>query len=51
MGVGSGGAVLNAARDTYLVAVQCLVQLASLQTAFHTLDEEIKMTSRRATGH
>ena len=24
------------------------MQLASLQTAFHTLDEEIKMTSRRA---
>eukprot|EP00913_Durusdinium_trenchii_P026213 g24592.t1 len=50
MGVGSGGAVLNATRDTYLKAVECIVQLASLQTAFHTLDEEIKMTSRRVNA-
>lgn len=26
------------------------MQLASLQTAFHTLDEEIKMTSRRVNA-
>mmetsp|Transcript_66826 Transcript_66826/g.146509 ORF Transcript_66826/g.146509 Transcript_66826/m.146509 type:complete len:248 (+) Transcript_66826:91-834(+) len=50
MGVGSGGAVLNATRETYLKAVECIVQLASLQTAFHTLDEEIKMTSRRVNA-
>ena len=31
-------------------AVTSLVQLASLQTAFHTLDEEIKMTSRRVNA-
>eukprot|EP00438_Fugacium_kawagutii_P021986 Skav217014 [mRNA] locus=scaffold1803:231140:232860:- [translate_table: standard] len=29
---------------------ECIVQLASLQTAFHTLDEEIKMTSRRVNA-
>merc|ERR1712028_292246 len=31
-------------------AVTALVKLASLQTAFHTLDEEIKMTSRRVNA-
>mmetsp|Transcript_146973 Transcript_146973/g.208392 ORF Transcript_146973/g.208392 Transcript_146973/m.208392 type:complete len:252 (+) Transcript_146973:76-831(+) len=50
MGVGSGGAVLNATRETYVKAMECIVKLASLQTAFHTLDEEIKMTSRRVNA-
>merc|ERR1712115_390097 len=42
--------VINACRETYLRAVQQLVKLASLQTAFKTLDEEIKMTSRRVNA-
>mmetsp|Transcript_44528 Transcript_44528/g.80009 ORF Transcript_44528/g.80009 Transcript_44528/m.80009 type:complete len:251 (-) Transcript_44528:111-863(-) len=50
LGVASGGAVINATRETYLKAVFSLVKLASLQTAFHTLDEEIKMTSRRVNA-
>eukprot|EP00930_Biecheleria_cincta_P017385 TRINITY_DN1383_c0_g2_i1.p1 TRINITY_DN1383_c0_g2~~TRINITY_DN1383_c0_g2_i1.p1 ORF type:complete len:249 (-),score=70.71 TRINITY_DN1383_c0_g2_i1:112-858(-) len=50
LGVACGGAVINATRETYVKAVASLVRLASLQTAFHTLDEEIKMTSRRVNA-
>lgn len=50
LGVTAGGAVINACRDVYLKAVIQLVRLASLQTAFKTLDEEIKMTSRRVNA-
>eukprot|EP00930_Biecheleria_cincta_P017384 TRINITY_DN1383_c0_g1_i1.p1 TRINITY_DN1383_c0_g1~~TRINITY_DN1383_c0_g1_i1.p1 ORF type:complete len:248 (-),score=62.71 TRINITY_DN1383_c0_g1_i1:163-906(-) len=50
LGVACGGAVINATRETYVKAVMSLVKLASLQTAFHTLDEEIKMTSRRVNA-
>merc|ERR1711971_842370 len=41
---------ISACRDVYLKAVTQLVRLASLQTAFKTLDEEIKMTSRRVNA-
>merc|ERR1712087_656552 len=50
LGVAHGGAVINACKETYLKAVTQLVRLASLQTAFKTLDEEIKMTSRRVNA-
>jgi len=50
LGIAHGGAVINACRETYLKAVIQLVKLASLQTAFKTLDEEIKMTSRRVNA-
>merc|ERR1712032_1378170 len=50
LGVSHGGAVINACRIEYLKAVTSLIKLASLQTAFKTLDEEIKMTSRRVNA-
>merc|ERR550532_692211 len=50
LGVSHGGAVINACRESYLKSVALLVKLASLQTAFNTLDEEIKMTSRRVNA-
>merc|ERR1711972_1176663 len=50
LGVAHGGAVINACRETYFKAVTQLVRLASLQTAFKTLDEEIKMTGRRVNA-
>jgi len=50
LGVAHGGAVINACRGEYLKAVVSLIRLASLQTAFKTLDEEIKMTSRRVNA-
>merc|ERR1711890_192712 len=48
--MGHGGAVVKSCRDTYFKAVMALIRLASLQTAFKTLDEEIKMTSRRVNA-
>jgi len=50
LGIAHGGAVVNTCREAYLKTVQLLVKLASLQTAFKTLDEEIKMTSRRVNA-
>merc|ERR1712087_684081 len=50
LGVAHGGAVIKSCRETYLKAVTQLIKLASLQTAFQTLDEEIKMTSRRVNA-
>lgn len=50
IGVAHGGAVISACRETYFKAVVALIKLASLQTAFSTLDEEIKMTSRRVNA-
>merc|ERR1712151_636598 len=49
-GVAHGGAVIQANRKIHQQAVKVLVSLASLQTAFKTLDEEIKMTSRRVNA-
>lgn len=46
----AGGHVILAARDKYLEALAELVKLASLQTAFFTLDAEIKMTNRRVNA-
>jgi len=50
LGLAHGGAVINACRGEYLKAVTMLVKLATLQTHFKTLDEEIKMTSRRVNA-
>merc|ERR1712113_967271 len=50
LGVAHGGAVIKSCRDTYLRATTQLIKLASLQTAFKTLDHEIKMTSRRVNA-
>eukprot|EP00929_Paragymnodinium_shiwhaense_P029679 TRINITY_DN1695_c0_g1_i1.p1 TRINITY_DN1695_c0_g1~~TRINITY_DN1695_c0_g1_i1.p1 ORF type:complete len:249 (-),score=81.98 TRINITY_DN1695_c0_g1_i1:118-864(-) len=50
LGVAHGGAVIQTCRAEYLKAVTELVRLASLQTMFKTLDEEIKMTSRRVNA-
>merc|ERR1719267_118528 len=50
LGVAHGGAVINACRQTYFQAVEAMIRLASLQTSFKTLDEEIKMTSRRVNA-
>ena len=47
LGAAHGGAVIKSCRVTYLKAAVQLIRLASLQCAFTTLDEEIKMTSLR----
>lgn len=50
IGLASGGQVILSARERYLKALSALVRLASLQTAFFTLDEQIKMTNRRVNA-
>lgn len=50
LGVAHGGAVIQACRETYFRAMTAVIELASLQTAFFTLDEEIKMTGRRVNA-
>jgi V-type H+-transporting ATPase subunit D len=50
IGIADGGAVMTACRDSYRHAAIALIKLASLQTTFRTLDEEIKMTGRRVNA-
>lgn len=46
-GLGKGGQQVQRCRETYSRAVETLVELASLQTAFVILDETIKVVNRR----
>lgn len=48
-GLGKGGQQVQRCRETYARAVEALVELASLQTAFVILDEVIKVVNRRGT--
>lgn len=50
IGVASGGQVIQSTREIYVRVLKDLVKLASLQTAFFSLDEEIKMTNRRVNA-
>eukprot|EP01087_Luapelamoeba_hula_P020069 TRINITY_DN676_c0_g1_i1.p1 TRINITY_DN676_c0_g1~~TRINITY_DN676_c0_g1_i1.p1 ORF type:complete len:254 (-),score=62.86 TRINITY_DN676_c0_g1_i1:129-890(-) len=49
-GLGKGGTHIRDSRTVYVKALEALVQLASLQTAFLTLDEVIKITNRRVNA-
>jgi len=49
-GIGKGGKEIQKSREKYLGALESLVELASLQTAFITLDEVIKVTNRRVNA-
>ncbi|CAG61181.1 uncharacterized protein GVI51_J11693 [Nakaseomyces glabratus] len=49
-GLGRGGQQVQRAKDIYSKAVETLVELASLQTAFIILDEVIKVTNRRVNA-
>jgi len=49
-GLGKGGAAVQKSRDSYVKALEGLIQLASLQTAFITLDEVIRVTNRRVNA-
>ncbi|KAH0479274.1 MAG: hypothetical protein KVP17_000386 [Porospora cf. gigantea B] len=50
VGVSAGGQVIQQARDQYLRALTLLIRLATLQTEFFTLDQEIRMTNRRVNA-
>ena len=49
-GLGKGGQQVQRCRETYSRAVETLVELASLQTAFVILDETIKIVNRRVNA-
>jgi len=49
-GLGKGGKQVQECRDLYMKALEGLVELASLQTAFVTLDEVIRITNRRVNA-
>uniref|UniRef100_A0A060T8S0 V-type proton ATPase subunit D n=1 Tax=Blastobotrys adeninivorans TaxID=409370 RepID=A0A060T8S0_BLAAD len=49
-GLGRGGQQVQKAKHIYSQAVEMLVELASLQTAFVILDEVIKVTNRRVNA-
>jgi len=49
-GLGKGGRQVQESKDLYMKALEALVQLASLQTAFVTLDEVIRITNRRVNA-
>ena len=50
LGAGQGGQVIHACRMEYSRILEQVVKMASLQTCFTALDEEIKMTSRRVNA-
>ncbi|KAI7840564.1 hypothetical protein COHA_005718 [Chlorella ohadii] len=50
IGLGSGGKQIQECRKSFMSAIDLLVELASLQTAFLTLDEAIKTTNRRVNA-
>eukprot|EP00771_Trimastix_marina_P000145 gnl/Trimastix_PCT/1153.p2 GENE.gnl/Trimastix_PCT/1153~~gnl/Trimastix_PCT/1153.p2 ORF type:complete len:252 (-),score=72.83 gnl/Trimastix_PCT/1153:32-787(-) len=49
-GLGRGGRRIQGCREQHLKALEQLVRLASLQTAFIALDEVIKVTNRRVNA-
>lgn len=49
-GLGKGGANIAKLKKNYSRAVELLVELATLQTCFITLDEAIKVTNRRVNA-
>ncbi|EDR14372.1 uncharacterized protein LACBIDRAFT_306144 [Laccaria bicolor S238N-H82] len=49
-GLGRGGQQVMKAKEVYAKAIETLVELASLQTAFTILDEVIRATNRRVNA-
>ena len=49
-GLGRGGQQVQKCREVYRKAVETLVELASLQTAFVILDDVIKVVNRRVNA-
>jgi len=49
-GLGAGGQQVQVTRKAFVTSVKLLVELASLQTAFLTLDAAIKTTNRRVNA-
>ena len=49
-GLGRGGQQILKSREVYAKALETLVELASLQTAFTILDDVIRATNRRVNA-
>ncbi|KAL0331454.1 UNVERIFIED_CONTAM: V-type proton ATPase subunit D [Sesamum angustifolium] len=49
-GLARGGQQIQACRAAYVKSIELLVELATLQTSFLTLDEAIKTTNRRVNA-
>ncbi|GLJ31309.1 hypothetical protein SUGI_0628110 [Cryptomeria japonica] len=49
-GLARGGQQIQSCQSAYIKAIEVLVELASLQTSFLTLDEAIKATNRRVNA-
>ena len=45
IGLAGGGRAIKNCQEKYLTLVELLIKLASLQTAFNTLDEALKVTA------
>jgi len=50
VGLGKGGQQITKCRASFMKALEGIIHLASLQTAFVTLDEVIKITNRRVNA-
>lgn len=50
LGLGKGGKQIQDCRKSFTEALDLLIELASLQTAFLTLDDAIKVTNRRVNA-
>ena len=50
LGITGGGTAISTARNRFIKLMRLLVKLAGLQTSFITLDEVIKVTSRRVNA-
>ena len=50
LGLAGGGQAITQAREKFTEFLKILVQIASLQTQFITLDEALKMTNRRVNA-
>jgi len=50
VGLARGGKQVGQSKEHYIKALEALIEIASLQTAFITLDEVIKVTSRRVNA-
>ena len=50
LGLAGGGKKIAAVREKFTVLLEKLLNLASLQTSFVTLDEALKVTNRRVNA-
>jgi len=50
LGIGCGGQVIQSCREQHRKGLALFIKMASMQSMFRTLDEEIKMTSRRVNA-